>query len=97
MFTSHRTDENEDGTVSRYGVGVVLRSEEIREALMTQELKQERAEEDAAHAAAKEAEDPGYTPASASAGNEFERFEDLTRKLVNIPKDELDEKRKEES
>jgi hypothetical protein len=29
--------------------------------------------------------------------SEFERFEDLTRKLVQVPKKELDEKRKEES
>jgi len=28
--------------------------------------------------------------------SEFEQFEDLTRKLVNVPKKEFDEKRKEE-
>lgn len=44
MFTNHLTDDNDEGTVSRYGVGVMLRSEEIREALMTDELRKERAE-----------------------------------------------------
>lgn len=42
MFTAHRTDTNPDGTVSRYGVGVVLPSDEIRKALMVDKLKKER-------------------------------------------------------
>jgi hypothetical protein len=35
--------------------------------------------------------------AEESAGDEFERFEELTRKVVQVPKGELDEKRKDES
>lgn len=50
MFTSHRTDEgaaeNIENTVSRYGVGVMLRSQEIQEALMTNELTEQRLERD---------------------------------------------------
>jgi hypothetical protein len=29
--------------------------------------------------------------------DEFERFEDLTRKLVNVPKSEVDKKREDDS
>jgi hypothetical protein len=36
-------------------------------------------------------------PKSPSSPAEFSRFEGLTRKLVNVPKSELDEKRKNES
>jgi hypothetical protein len=35
--------------------------------------------------------------ATASEPGEFDRFQDLSRKLVNVPKSELDEKRKNES
>jgi hypothetical protein len=63
MFTAHVTDEddpgNADNTVSRYGVGVMLRSDEIREALMTDELRADRRRNDAAHMAARAAEGPG--------------------------------------
>jgi hypothetical protein len=41
MFTAHMTDEgtadNPENTISRYGVGVMLRSEKIRDGLMTDE------------------------------------------------------------
>ena len=52
MFTNHLVDKRETEAVSRYGVGVMLRSEEIREAVMTDELRTERAEADKAHEAA---------------------------------------------
>jgi hypothetical protein len=107
MFTHHLTDETDDGTVaneestvSRYGVGVMLRSEEIREALMTDKLRGRRAEKDKEHAAAEAAEQPRLRQAGgvgSGGGDEFGRFEDLTRKLVNVSKTELDEKRKRES
>jgi hypothetical protein len=46
MFTMHMDDAGEqtntEGVVSRYGVGIMLRSEEIRKALMTDELREER-------------------------------------------------------
>ncbi len=38
-----------------------------------------------------EPEEPDVRP------DEFDRFEDLTRKLVNVPKSELDEERENES
>jgi hypothetical protein len=51
MFTTHLTDQSPDGTASRYGVGVMLRSEEIRAALMTDGLREERADRDAEYGA----------------------------------------------
>jgi hypothetical protein len=51
MFTAHRTDENSDenleNTVSRYGVGVMLRAQEIRGALMVDDLRTDRQRRDA--------------------------------------------------
>jgi len=49
MFTSHfsDSDDHEPGKVtSRYGVGVMLRSQEIREVLMSDSLKQTRLEKE---------------------------------------------------
>jgi hypothetical protein len=94
MFTAHLTDEGDDGTVSRYGVGVMLRSKEIGEALLTDDLRKDRAEKDAA--AADEAEGQPSFEQTGRGGSEFANFEDLTRKLVNTPKSEVDEKRRAE-
>ena len=100
MFTSHYSDDDPDA-VSRYGVGVMLPSRLILEALMTEQAQKQRREWDAERAAAKAREEPrlqdagGMVPARHS--GEFERFEDLTRKLVQVPKKELDEKRGESS
>jgi hypothetical protein len=97
MFTAHLTDEaKEEEPVSRYGVGVMLRSEEIRKALMTDELRKERSEADEAHKAAEAGDRPRLEQAGGKRGEEFDRFENLTRKLVNVPKKELDEQRKDE-
>jgi hypothetical protein len=41
MFAAHLSDSNE-WAASRYGVGVMVRGVEIREALMSEELRQER-------------------------------------------------------
>lgn len=92
MFTAHRNDQNEDGTISRYGVGVMLRSVDIWRALMSREMSEERATWDAQAAAD---EPPAFESASAgSAPNkEFDRFQELTGKLLRVPKEELDEKR----
>ncbi|MGH2400082.1 MAG: S1 family peptidase, partial [bacterium] len=49
MFTQHLDDEKKSDVVSRYGVGVMLRAEEIREALMTEENRKERRKWDAGH------------------------------------------------
>jgi hypothetical protein len=99
MFTEHVDENNADGAVSRYGVGVMLRGEEIREALMSKELADERRQKDIELAE--------HTKSDAEGGprlrnvrkrsvpaDEFDRFEDLTRKLVQVPKSEIDEKRK---
>lgn len=84
MFTAHRTDENPDGTVSRYGVGVVLRSDEIREALMTSDMRKERRAWDEKYIA--EQPDTSFEGAGVEPADEFEQFKDLTRKLVQVPK-----------
>jgi hypothetical protein len=43
MFINHFSDEmSASGAVSRYGVGAMARSEEIKEALMTPEMREER-------------------------------------------------------
>ncbi len=53
MFTRHFSDEaSAEGAISRYGVGVMLPSDRIREALMTDEAREERAAADRAHLAA---------------------------------------------
>ena len=41
-------------------------------------------------------DDPKEVAVRRKSEDEFERFEDLTRKLVNVPKKELDEKRRED-
>jgi hypothetical protein len=97
MFTAHLNRTGDDDAVSRFGVGVMLRSEEIRKALMTDELRKDRAERDAAGEAQEAEEVPRFQQAGARGeGSEFENFEELTRKLVNTPKGEVDEKRKAE-
>jgi hypothetical protein len=94
MFTAHYSDEaSAGGVVSRYGVGVMLPSGEIRRALMTEEAKQERRRWDEEHTEAEKRAQPPLRNANAGqfAEGEYGRFEDLTRKLVNVPKKELDE------
>lgn len=46
MFTQHLADKAPGGPVSLYGVGVMLRSQEIRRALMSKKLKDERQRKD---------------------------------------------------
>jgi hypothetical protein len=94
MFTEHLIDR-EVGVVSRYGVGVMLPSIEIWRSLMTAEMQNERQAWDDEHRAAAEAREPKLRKASAARQpDEFSRFEDLARKLVNTPKSEIDERRK---
>jgi hypothetical protein len=96
IFTAHYSDEaSAGGVVSRYGVGVMLPCDYVREGLMTDEAKSERREWDKTRQARKRAALPPLEEAAADAPSEFERFEDLTRKLVQTPKAELDEQRKE--
>ena len=79
------------------GVGIVVPIEAIRELLEYDELVEwHRRKEQAMEEADREDEEAAVLDI-ADPGSEFEQFEDLTRKLVNVPKKELDEKRKEES
>jgi hypothetical protein len=98
MFTQHLEDR-EQPVASRYGVGTMLRSQEIWRALMSDEMKREREDWDRELAAAEKAHEDTDQPklrgaSSVAVDDEFERFEELTRKLVNTPKSEIDEKRK---
>jgi hypothetical protein len=86
IFTAHYSDEGgADGIVSRYGVGVMLPCDYVRDALMTDEAMKERREADDTRQAARDAGIPPLENAAAEP-TEFERFEDLTRKLVHMPK-----------
>jgi hypothetical protein len=86
IFTAHFSDEQAaGGVVSRYGVGVMLPCAYVREALMTDEAKNERREWDATREARVRQDLPPLENAGADQ-TEFERFENLTRQLVNTPK-----------
>jgi hypothetical protein len=87
LFTAHYDDEN-DPAISKYGIGVMLPMLKIWEALMTDDAKAERREWDEQEMSSRrerqrEPTDAGRHPAP---GNEFDRFEDLTRHLVSTPK-----------
>jgi hypothetical protein len=90
MVTAHLSDKYPVGVESRYGVGIMLRSNEIWEALMTDEMREERRWWDREHAAAGEAADTPRLKNASAEVDEFARFEDLTRKLANTPKPEKD-------
>jgi hypothetical protein len=87
MFTAHYSDEKAaEGIVSRYGVGVMLPCDDIREALMTDEAQRERRELDEQQVrseAAKAAEQPPLENAGARQPSEWDNFEALTKKLVS--------------
>lgn len=74
------------------GVGVVTPVELLNQLLADERVQKVK---DETERKIREQEDSELAAtADVSLPDEFERFEDLTRKLVNIPKDELDEKRK---
>lgn len=76
------------------GVGYVIPAEFIRETLDLEVLRDMRKELDEAREARVE---PGATMDSAASGeSEFERFENLTKEIVQVPKSELDEQRKKD-
>lgn len=79
------------------GVGYVIPAEFIREALMAKEFVDIRRLADEAVAAREVDAATMDSLAPEENPTEFERFEGLTRKLVNVPKKELDEKRKDGS
>jgi hypothetical protein len=96
MFTEHLDDDNKDGTVSRYGVGVMLPSREIWRALMTDELREQRREWDEERKRVDES-GPKMRGASVEGDDQYARFEQLARQLVNTPKPKADQKRGDES
>jgi hypothetical protein len=91
------------------GIMGVVPAWKLRELLMTEErlVKRRKEVEDAALEerrvqAAKDSVAPtlesvgGVTPLDAGDDDEYERFEDLARHLVQVPKEEIDEARKRE-
>lgn len=76
------------------GVGVVTPAKAIKELMDMPELSDDRKRVER-EAAAREAADEGATLDSAE--SEFERFENLTRKLVHTPKEPSEKRKKRES
>ena len=58
---------------------------------MTDEMREERRKQDDEHTEP----DTSFEPAKAGEPSEFERFEKLARKLINVSKGEFDEKCKD--
>lgn len=81
------------------GVAVVVPIEAVREVLDMEALVEDREQREAKAKDQREREDweNAVTLDVVVGHSEFEQFVDLTRKLVNVPKKELDEKRKDES
>jgi hypothetical protein len=94
MFTEHFSDKRMSGFASTLGTGVILPANTIIETLMTDKLQKERTESDDRFVAS-HLDNPIEAVSAGKSGDEFTRFEDLTRKLVQVPKKELDEKRDE--
>jgi hypothetical protein len=88
VFVAHFDDPPPGREVeSKYGVGVMIPCDYVREALMSENAKQDRREADEAWKARKAAEGPQLQDVGAKPRNEeYERFEDLTRRLVQTPK-----------
>jgi hypothetical protein len=85
MFTQHLEDDGRTGAVSAYGVGVMLRAEEIWRALMSDAMRDQRKKRDEKRRRDVQPE-PRLENASGEQLDEFERFEELTRYLVTTPK-----------
>lgn len=81
------------------GVAIVVPIEAVRDVLALEVLVEDRKHKQARVKAGLEKEDAesAATLDSVAGVSEFDRFENLTRKLVNVSKKELDEKRKDES
>jgi hypothetical protein len=81
------------------GVGVVMPAERIQELLDREDVVADRKKRERGFERRTEEEQPASTPdvVSVQDESEFDRFEDLARKLVNTPKSDIDEKRKNDS
>ena len=93
MFTQHLTDTpGTDSQASRYGVGVMLRSQEIREALLSnEEVIRIREQHDEEFAEAKDSEESKLRSASRFVGHDdtVAPTVDLMEKILQVPKDEV--------
>lgn len=78
------------------GMAIVVPAQKIIDLLMTEELVEDREKTLREHKAGQAAAEPDIAQSDAQE-TEFDRFEDLARNLVNTPKPESDEKRKEGS
>lgn len=96
MVTWHLEPPVDRDESSIFGVVVMLTSDDIWRALMADDLADDRRRRDAIpdepEAVARNLSAVGGRPETAS---EFDSFEDLTDKLLRVPKSELDEKLKE--
>jgi hypothetical protein len=75
------------------GIAIVVPTEAIVEVLMSKELQEER-ERLRAERKAKQPTPPLLFKQAPAGEDVFERIEDLTRKIVKVPKAEVDKKRK---
>jgi hypothetical protein len=89
-------DPSGEGVVEiNMGISIVVPAYKIEELLMREDVVTERGKTaDRVRSTRGSLIRP--TAASVEGEDEFDRFEDLTRKLVNVPKKEIDEKRQEE-
>lgn len=105
MFTEHYDDTGQEdeepqtgeGAVSRYGVGVMVRGQEIKEALMSEKLRKQRQEWDEALVAEERGKKKPGPKAAASVRpikdpeGGMGRTADLLGDLLRVPKDETRE------
>ncbi len=86
-----KTDDLSDEAINM-GIAVVLPVTRVLDVINSEELTKMRREADEAEVTASL---PTLDSAETPPESEYERFEDLTHKLVNVPKKEIDEKRKD--
>jgi hypothetical protein len=68
------------------GIAIVLPAQNLLDLVIREDVVEDREQ-------VTTEDEPSGTADSATGESEYDRFEDLTRKLVNVPKKELDEKR----
>jgi hypothetical protein len=89
-----------DSTGDNAGIAVVTPVEAIRALLNVAELVEWREKKEAQAARDREAkqwDNASTADSGSSEASGFERFKDLARRLVKVPKSEIDEKRRDES
>ncbi|HXN39285.1 MAG TPA: hypothetical protein VN892_14695, partial [Solirubrobacteraceae bacterium] len=89
VFVAHYDDPPPGRDVeSKYGVGVMLPCDYVRDALMTDDAVADRQKADAEWKRRKAAEGPQVenVGAATEGESEWDRFENLTRQLVHTPK-----------